>query len=209
LGKLEEPMQTPRREAAVGAGEGDVTDTSDSEVTACGDEQRSSEHPRNNAKHLKRSRSSDGHALPKPGWCLSLSRRTPHPPLAPSRGFREFPWRILVADTAHSERRMTEHEMAQFYYEKSARQRQEIKRLNAEIAEREAACRLQSARAETEAAKYAQEKEKLQELMASHVRAVNSVSSGLEPVTNQSFTERFGTLHHEVGFPRPLWAPKV
>lgn len=191
----------------MGAGEGDVTDdTSDSEVTACGDDEpRSGKQPRNNAKHLKRSRSSDGNAPSKSSWSLSLSRRTPHPQQAPSRGFRKFPWIILVADTAHSERRMTEHEMAQFYYEKSESRRREIKRLNAEIAKSEAACRLQSARAEAEAAKYAQEKGKLQELMASHVRAVNSVSSGLEPVTNQSFAERFETLHHEVGFPRPLW----
>lgn len=194
----------------MGAGEGDATDdTSDSEVTACDDDDEPrSRQPRNNAKHPKRSQSSDGNLTYKLGWALSLCRRTPHPPQAPSRGFREFPWMKLVADAAHSERRMTEREMAQFYYEKSEKQRREIKRLNAEIAKSEAACRLQSARAEAEAAKYAQEKGKLQELMVSHVRAVNSVSSGLEPVTNQSFAERFETLHHEVGFTRPLWGTK-
>jgi len=132
-------------------------------------------------------------------------RRT-HPPLEPTPGFRKCPRRKLPATDEYAERWMNSAEMAQYWYEKCKRQKDrakqkdtEIEELDADIANWEAAYRSQFDRAEREAAKYKGENEKLEKLLASHVRAVNSVSSGLEPVTDQRFAEKFEKLHHEVG----------
>ncbi|KAI5856587.1 hypothetical protein BZA05DRAFT_204567 [Tricharina praecox] len=38
----------------------------------------------------------------------------------------------------------------------------------------------------------------LGKLRTAHVRAVNSVGSGLEPIADESFVRRFRTLHHEI-----------
>lgn len=124
--------------------------------------------------------------------------RTPHPSVGPSPGFNEFPILNLAATADHLERRRTDHEMAQYWYELSVKQNDEIQQLDAEISSCVLAHNKQKDRAEKAEARCNQEKEKLEVLLASHVKAVNSVGSGLEPVTDQIFAERFEQLHHEV-----------
>jgi len=115
----------------------------------------------------------------------------PHPPWGPTPGYPTAPSVSIPANEKHPERVMNDSESKQYWYEQCYRQKDEIKKWK-ERAE------AQRERAETEAKKLAGEKERLEKLRASHVRAVNSVDAGLEPVADQSFVERLSSLHHEV-----------
>jgi len=203
-----------RDETATRDGECDSDDyTTANEAIGSGDDDQSSSEATRNEKHTKQAGNSGHRAfvgIRQAG--LSRFRRT-HPPLNPTPGFRKYPRRKLRATDIYAERWMNGAEMAQYWYEKFEKEKERVKRrdteieemdteieqLNAEITEWEHAHRAQFDRAEEEAAKYKREKEKLEKLLASHVRAVNSVSSGLEPVTDQTFAEKFEKLHHEVG----------
>lgn len=192
-------MKSSPNDTVTGAGENNVNDdASGSEAAESDDDRDSSETTRNS----KRAVNDSQHTLvakPRRSRLFRRSHRPPHPAMGPSPGFRKYPNRKLRETVEHPERQMSDNELAQFWYDKSERQRYQLKQLNAEISKWEDAHNAQLDRAEEEAAKYNREKEKLEKLMASHVRAVNSVGSGLEPVTDQSFAEKFEKLHHEVG----------
>jgi len=122
-------------------------------------------------------------------------------PKGPSPGFLEFPRRTIPPTAKYTARKMTDREMAQYWYEKFEKKKLRINQLNAKISGLEDGYQEQHDRAEEEAAKYDHEKDKLERLLASHVRAINTVASGLEPVADQTFVEKFEKLHSEVG----LW----
>lgn len=129
------------------------------------------------------------------GGILDRDHRAPHPIVGPSTGFSEYPNRKLSATADHPEHRGTAQEMAQYWYQKSETQNDEIEKLKAEVTKWQLAHDELKDRAEDE---YNRGKEKLEGLLESHIKAVNSVGSGLEPVTDQTFTETFKRLRCEV-----------
>jgi len=118
-------------------------------------------------------------------------------PLQPSPGFREQPG-VLVSEADGRARWMTDGEAAQYWYEQYQLQKTESKNLNGMVKRLEEDVSEQSRKAEDGAMRYILENEKLERLRASHVRAVNDAGSGLEPIADQSFAQRFRTLHQEV-----------
>jgi len=56
----------------------------------------------------------------------------------------------------------------------------------------------QRKRADAEATKCQREKEMLEEVRLSHIRAVNSTSTGLDPIADQTFVEKYPMLHRDV-----------
>jgi len=125
----------------------------------------------------------------------SLRRR---PVQGPSRGFQKYPVRYYEADEQYRKRDLTNSEMAQYWYERCSAMMDKNERLLGEITDLNTTAHEDHKRAEKEAKKYVREKERLARLLSSHVRAVNSVSTGLEPVADQNFVGMFKTLHHEV-----------
>jgi regulator of replication initiation timing len=43
-------------------------------------------------------------------------------------------------------------------------------------------------------------KEQLDDLYRSHIHSINSVNTGLDPISDRTFEEKFGSIHDEVGF---------
>ena len=99
---------------------------------------------------------------------------------------------------------MTDSESAQFWYEKYRREQGQTNQLTVLLRECKQTADAHLERAKMEAKRFAREQERLEKLRASHVRAVNSVGAGLEPVSDQSFMERLRELHHEVSMVR-MW----
>jgi hypothetical protein len=68
-------------------------------------------------------------------------------------------------------------------------------------------------KAASESAEHAKEKDelhiKIEELHVTHIKSVNNIGTGLEPITDQTFRERFVTLHANVYSPLAYRLPQI
>jgi len=113
---------------------------------------------------------------------------------------RPSPWAKTTGKEASKPKNATNEQPERTAKEETsnARQKAEIERLKRKLLAMEESATEQFHRAEKEKANCLQEKAMAEKYRALHVRAVNSIGSGLEPISDDNFAKKLGSLQHEV-----------